>query len=398
MGLGSLLRTAGPRGAVDLEQRALPPGAQLTYPGGAGHPAWGLVDGEPVDTDAALRLPAVWASVRLLADSVSTLPLEMLARGGDRPGPVPAWLDEPAAGMPLGEWLYAVMTSLLLRGNAYGLITARSGPGLLPAQVDLAHPDTVSVFVDPDTGRPTYRVGGQEFSREQVWHVRAFTLPGVLLGMSPVDYARQAIGLGLGAERFGASFFGSGAVPSLIIRSLNPDLNAEEAARLKAGVMESQRRRTPMVVNPATEVTPISLRPDEAQFIETARFNVSQVARVFGVPVEMIGGDSGGSLTYSNTEARALDFVRYSLRPWLVRLETAVSRLLPPGQTVRFDANDLLRGTTSERYAAHESALRAGWTSPNEVRQAEGLPPLAGPLRAVPDREVPDRDEDEAVS
>ncbi|WP_158228038.1 phage portal protein [Pseudonocardia sp. MH-G8] len=378
MGLGALLAGVGGR-----EVRALPPGALLTHPAGSGHATWALPDGEAVDTDAALRLPAVWACVRLLADSVSTLPVDVFA--GARSVRTPRLLVEPAAGQPLHEWLYAVVTSLLLRGNAYGLITARSGAALWPAQVELVHPDLVGVTAHPTTGVPTYRIGGRAYGSDEVWHVRAHVLPGVLLGMSPVEYARQSIGLGLGAERFGASFFGSGAVPSLLIKSMNPDLDQHEADAVKAAVITSQRTRTPMVLNPSTEITPISLRPDEAQFVETQRLNVAQIARVFGVPVEMIGGDAGGSLTYSNTEARALDFVRYCLSPWLVRVETALGRLLPRGQHAKFNPDALLRGTTSERYTAHEAALRAGWLTVDEVRALEDLPPLPRPAAAPAD-------------
>ena len=126
------------------------------------------------------------------------------------------------------------------------------------------------------------------------------------------------------------------------------------------------------------QFTPIAIAPEESQFIETQRFTVAQIARVFGVPPEMVGSDAGNSLTYSNVESRALDFLRYSVQPWLIRLETALSGVLPRDQFVRFNAGGLLRATTKDRYEAHEVALRAGFLTINEVRALEDLPPLEG--------------------
>lgn len=367
MGLGRLLVRSAP-----AEHTRAEPGemtlADLLADTGAPTAA-----GVPVTPDRALALPAVWAAARLLADSVAMLPLDVY-RGGEQVDP-PRLLVEPAAGLALPEWLGQVMYSLLLRGNAYGVVVARSGRWLTPAQVELVNPDAVTVLPD-EHGVPVYRVGGQVVDRHDVWHVRAHTMPGQTCGMSPIRYARETIGLGLAAERFGAEFFGSGAVPSAIIKSLDPTLGPEEAQALKAAWLKAQRTRQPMVMNAATEFSALSIAPEEAQFIESARWNVAQVARVFGVPAEMIGGESGGSLTYSNTEARALDFVRYSLGPWVVRLEAALGRLVPAGHRVRFNPDALLRGTTSERYAAHASALAAGWLTVAEVRALEDLPPL----------------------
>jgi HK97 family phage portal protein len=122
----------------------------------------------------------------------------------------------------------------------------------------------------------------------------------------------------------------------------------------------------------------LAVSPTDAQWIEQQRFTVADVARVFGVAPEMIGGEAGGSLTYANVEGRALDFLRYSVNPWLVRLETGLATLLPRGQTVKFNAGGLLRSTTQERYAAYSVALDKGFLTLDEVRQLEDRPPLPG--------------------
>jgi HK97 family phage portal protein len=332
-----------------------------------------------VTPDTALRLSAVWACVRLLADTVSTLPLDTFR--GDEEITAPPLLTSPAAGWSLPEWLYAAMVSLLLRGNAWGLITARSGPRLTPAQVELVNPDNVTVNVEAN-GSITYRYKGRVIDPGDLWHVRAFVYPGSPVGLSPVSYAMETIGLSLAVQRFGREFFNSGASPSGIL-SVNAPLSSEKIEEVKFRISAATHgKREPLVVGSSGATgdpitwTSLSINPNESQFIESRKLGVAEIARTFGVPPEMIGGEAGNSLTYATVEGRALDFLRYSLQPWLVRLETAIGELLPRGQTVKFNANALLRGTTLERYQAHEIALASGWLTVEEVRALEDLGPM----------------------
>jgi phage portal protein BeeE len=229
--------------------------------------------GVPVGTDQALRLSAVWACVRLPADAVSTLPLDVYRRGERDPLPeLPPLLRQPAAGMSLNEWLYAVMVSLLLRGNAHGIVTGRSGSTLLPVQCDLAHPDRLGVTVLPD-GRVQYRLNGKELDPADVWHVRAYAFPGTVLGLSPVEYARQTIGLGLGAEKFAAQFFGDGSIPSGVIYA-DRDPKKEGAAKLKAEWMAARKNNREPAVLSGARFEPIQVRPEESQFLATLDSNV----------------------------------------------------------------------------------------------------------------------------
>lgn len=333
--------------------------------------------GQDVGIESAQRLSAVWACVRLLADTVSTLPVDVYREGTAEPLPTPPLLRSPAAGMPLQAFLEATMRSLLLRGNAYGLITARSGATMLPAQVELVHPDLVSAERS-ESGAIGYRINGTEYAREDVWHVRAFVMPGALLGLAPIEYARQAIGLGLAAEQYGASFFGDGATPSGVLVT-EQTLNGEQVDRIKErwNVIH-QRKRDIAVLAGGLDFKAISIAPEESQFIETTRANVATVARFYGVPPEMIGGEAGGSLTYANVEQRALDFLAYSLTPWLVRLETALSELLPARQSVKFNPGGLLRTSLRERYEAHRIGIESGFLTVDEARALEDLPPLRG--------------------
>jgi len=338
----------------------------------------------PVNPSTAMQHSAVWACVNLIAGSISTLPLAAYRRGDRDPLPdLPPILRAPAAGWSLPDFLYAALQRLL-RGNTYGLIVDRAGAGLLPAQVELLAPERVGVTVP--NGAVVWRVDGQEVDPASIWHVRGFAAPGQIVGLSPIQHARQAIGLGLGAEKYAARFFGDSAIPSGVI-STDQRISAEDANIIKERweVVHGGGRRDIAVFGNAAKFQPITIPPEEAQFLETTRANVATIARYFGVQPELIGGESGGSLTYANVEQRALDFLTFGLRPWLVRLEVALSALLASKTDVKFNAAALVRTDLLTRYQAHESAIRAGWKLRSEVRDLEDLPPIPG----IDDQEGP---------
>jgi HK97 family phage portal protein len=341
----------------------------------------------PVNPTTALQHSAVWACVDLIASAISTLPLYAYRRGDRDPLPdLPPILRQPSATMNLPDWLYAALQSLLLRGNCYGQIVDRAGAGLLPAQVELLAPDRVAVNVP--NGSIEYRIDGQEVDPASIWHVKAYTSAGNVTGLSPIAYARQAVGLGMAAEKFAAQFFGDSAIPTGIITTPN-NVNQDHARDLKERWAATYGRpwshRNIAVLGGDAKFQAITIPPEESQFLETTKANVATVARYFRVQPELIGGESGGSLTYADVEQRALDFLQFGLAPWLVRMETAISALLSSTTTVKFNAGALVRTDLLTRYQAHESAIRARWKLPSEVRELEDLPPVAG----IDDQEPP---------
>jgi HK97 family phage portal protein len=333
--------------------------------------------GQPVTPDRALRLGVVFACVRLLADSVATLPLHVYRDDDRDPLPTPRLLARPSADHPdLADWLWATMACLLTRGNAWGLVTDRAG--VLPAQVDLLDPARVTVQEDRDAP-PVIRLDGREVDRGELWHVKAYPVAGSILGMSPVAYAREAIGLGLAAQQFGARFFGDGATPQGVLTS-EQVVNAETAESLSARWEKSHGgRRRIAVLGSGAKFQAVSIRPDEAQFIETQKLNAAQIAAIYGVPAGMLPGvELAGHEDYSSPEQRSTDMLVWTLRPWLHRVERAVSTLLPRTQQARFNAGAMVRATLRERYEAHGLGIQAGWLLPSEVRELEDLPPVAG--------------------
>jgi HK97 family phage portal protein len=341
--------------------------------------------GEPVTIESALRLSTVWGCVRLLADSVSTLPLHVY-RGDDRdPIPTPRLLQRPSADFPeLADWLWAVMASLLLRGNAWGLVTDRRGAGLLPSQVDLVHPDRVAITTNGD-GLRVIRIGGVEQNPADVFHVKAFPWPGQLEGLSPIAYAREGIGLGLAAERYGAKFFGDSAIPSGVLTS-DQHIKSADADTLKERWKARHKgRRDIAVLGDGAKFQPITIAPEESQFIQTQKFSVSTICRIYGIPPEMVAGETAGHEAYTSPEMRGTDFLTFTLRPWLLRIERAVSGLLPSTQTAKFNAGGMVRATLLDRYTAHKLGIEAGWLLRSEVRELEDRPPIPG----IDDQEPP---------
>jgi HK97 family phage portal protein len=171
--------------------------------------------------------------------------------------------------------------------------------------VELLAPERVTVEVN---GRVICRIDGQEVDPASIWHVKAFTAPGQVLGLSPIAHARQAIGLGLGAEKYAAKFFGESGIPSGVLTS-DQDIKPERAEQLKMRWnARHQGNRDIAVLGSGARFQAVTIPPEEAQFLETTQANVRTIARYFGVQPELIGADSGNSLTYANVEQRALDF------------------------------------------------------------------------------------------
>jgi HK97 family phage portal protein len=341
-----------------------------------------------VTTESAMRLSAVWACVRLLAGVGSTLPLDTyrIVNGVTSQVRRPSLFDQPSPGVALPTWLYQVWSSLLTDGNAYGVAT-EFGANSYPSSVELLDPSLVSWRPDADAGwvalldgRPVDR-----WPNGPLWHVPLFTMPGAPYGLSPVQNARQSIAAGIAAESFGSQFFTAGGNPNAILYS-ESELSAEQAAGIKSAfTAATSMNREPAVMGAGLRYERIQVSPEEAQFLDTQRFTVEQIARIYGVFPEMIGGaTSGSNVTYANREQRAADWLTFGLMPYLIPIEEALSSLVPRPQRVRFNTDALLRSDTKTRYEAHAIGLSAGFLTVDEVRALEDLEPLDEPEPVEP--------------
>jgi len=341
--------------------------------------------GKTVNTDTAMRLAAVWSCVNLLTDIVAPLPWHSYKRdseGVERRLPDHPLLINPSnePSLSAADWRAQVMRSLLLRGNAYGLIK-KTGAFGEPTQIQMIHPDYVSVVRLGPMGPFEFRVLGERKDLWQaggdLWHVPAYLVPGSPVGLSPIDYGRQSVGLGLATESFGAQWFGDSAIPSGILHT-DQTLTSEQAAQAKQRWNETiQGNRGTAVLGSGISYKSVQVSPSESQFLDAMKFNVTQIARLFGIPPEMIGGDSGGSMTYSNVETRMQMLYQLSGRVWISRLEFALSQLLRTNVNVRANTEDLLRTDADTRTKIQVQRLRAGTRSVDEIRAEDNLPPLA---------------------
>lgn len=388
--------------------------------------------GVDVSPESAMRLGAVWAAVRLLSETISTLPLHVYQRGdaglGQRADTnrVSLLLANPTpmvSGMQFREVLQA---HLLLWGNAYAAIL-RNGAGE-PVELVPVLPQFVRVSLTASR-RLVYDVvlpGSNlpiRLDQADMLHIAGLSFDGIK-GLSVVRYAAQAIGLGIAAEAYGATFFGNASQPAGYI-SVPEKLTKEQAQVLReqwqsiyGGVANSHKTA---VIPGGGTFNKITIPNNEAQFLESRKFQITDIARWFRVPPHMIGDLERA--TFSNIEHQSLEFVQHSLRPWLVRWEQEINRkLFPPvpvalgeGDEIltgpspfyaEFNVDGLLRGDLNTRSDYYVKARQWGWLSVNDIRRKENMTPVDGgdvyltplnmqSLADPPDNEADDDGEDE---
>lgn len=347
------------------------------YWGSSGTSAAGVT----VNHETALNLLTVYGCVSLISDTIATLPLDVYRRGADgEPVPLqtPRWLEQPNQGADRTQFLTQILTSLLLDGNAYLLAFPFVSA---PQRLEIIHPDDVQIR--EEQGVSVYYLKGRRWSDpDSLLHLRGITLPGQIKGLSPVESARQALGLGLAAQEFGARFFGSGQNLSGVIE-VPGEMTQDQAAliRQKWARDHSGMRNAhePGVLVGGASWKPISVTPEQAQFLDTRRFSATEIAaQMFLVDPTLLGiASSGQSLTYANLEQRGIHLAQYTLMRWIVRLERAFSMMLPRPQYVKFNVNGLQRADLKTRYEAYQIGLAgAPFLTPDEARSKEELGPM----------------------
>lgn len=346
---------------------------------------WTAYQGGVVTADSSMRLSAVFACLRLLSEAISTLPLDtFMRRNGTRQPyrPRPAYLSfQPEQGSRI-DYLSQVMLSLLTDGNAF-VATPRDSLGV---PYDLVVLDPCLVSVDRYAGEIRYRVGGRPVDMpNDLMHIKGMTLPGQLRGLSPIAYARETIGLGLAAQRFGQAFFENGALPGAVIEA--PGTMSDPAIKRfretwNAGHQGVANAHRIGVLSEGAKLSKVSVAPNDAQFLETRAFQVPDVARIFGVPPHLIADASNSTSWGSGLQEQNLAFGQFSLRPWIERIEDAHGRLLTthglPDVFVKLNLDALLRASLKDRYESYAIGIENQFLLRNEVRKLEDMPPLPG--------------------
>jgi HK97 family phage portal protein len=320
--------------------------------------------------DQALGLPALYSGARLLADSVASLPLRIYTRTGSRGHAQryygPTIFDKPSVEGTVFDWMFTAMTSLVLQGNAWGYVTGRDGYGF-PTGIEWIPPDDVDCVDDEmqpwNPLRTRIYVYGRLMQRDELFHVKAFSLAGRTEGISLLRAFAMTILAGIEAQRYGTDWYRSGGFPPGTFENTEIEISADQAEEVRALLTNTIQRRQPLVYGRDWKYTPISVPPNEAQFINAMQLNATQIAAILGLPPDRLGGSTGDSLHYSTQEQSVLQVIE-ALRPWLVRLETAFFELLPQNRYVRFNADALLKTDLQTR------------TNIYQIRDLEDLEPL----------------------
>lgn len=334
--------------------------------------------GERIDEWTALGVSSVISSVSLLADTVASMPLRSfeIDRAGKRVMiPLPKVIADPDPESNTYELIHQMMASLALHGNAYVHID-RNSRGEMIGLVPL-HPYQMQVLPTGDmTGRRYLHLGNQ-IPREDILHLRWFTPPQSLVGISPLNQTRNLVGLSIAMDRHLAQFYGEGGTPSSVLET-DQKLNLEQARVIQATwEATNKRHRKPAVLSDGLKWRPITTSAADNQMIESREQLIRDIARVFRIPAHLIGA-TGDSQTYQNVEQASLNFLTHTIAPWLRRIEVGLSKVLDQGTDVAFDTSVLLRTDALTRAQVNELNIKMGARTPNEVRQIEGLEPYKG--------------------
>ena len=358
----------------------------------------GTASGKYVTERSAMQMTVVYCCVRILSEAVASLPLQFYRYtddgGKEKAVEHPLYFllhDEPNPEMTSFIFRETLMTHLLLWGNAYSQII-RNGKGevvaLYPLMPDRMKVDrdehgrlyyeyTVYDSDDVDGRKGTNKVGRTvRLQPHDVLHIPGLGFDG-LVGYSPIAMAKNAIGLAIATEEYGSKFFANGAAPSGVLEhpgTIKDPSKVRESWQATFGGSGNANKIA--VLEEGMKYTPISISPEQAQFLETRKFQIDEIARIFRVPPHMIGDLEKSS--FNNIEQQCLEFVKYTLDPWVSRWEQAMVRaLLTPDEKkkyfFKFNVDGLLRGDYQSRMNGYATARQNGWMSANDIRELENL-------------------------
>lgn len=353
--------------------------------------------GKYVTEQSAMQITAVYSCVRILSEAIASLPLQFYriteSGGKEKATDKPLYFllhDEPNPEMTSFVFRETLMTHLLLWGNAFAQII-RNGKGeivsLYPLMPDRMKVDrdergklyyeyTVYQSDDVSGRKKTDRVGKTvRLTPYDVLHVPGLGFDG-LVGYSPIAMAKNAIGLAIAAEEYGSTFFANGGRPSGVLEFPGTLKNPENVRESWAQTYGFGGANKVVVLEEGMKYSPIAIPPEQAQFLETRKFQIDEIARIFRVPPHMVGDLDKSS--FSNIEQQSLEFVKYTLDPWVCRWEQAmVKALLAPEEKktyfFRFNVDGLLRGDYESRMRGYSIARQNGWMSGNDIRELENL-------------------------
>ena len=348
--------------------------------------------GKRVNERSAMQMTAVYSCVRILSEAVASLPIHVYkyndSGGKEKALDHPLYFllhDEPNPEMTSFVFRETLMTHLLLWGNAYAQII-RNGKGevvglypLMPDRMRVDRDENGQLYYEYNLSSddaPTMKGSAVVLKPSDVLHVPGLGFDG-LVGYSPIAMAKNAIGLAIAAEEYGSKFYANGAAPSGVLEHpgtiKDPSRVRESWTQTFGGSANANKIA---VLEEGMKYTPISISPNEAQFLETRKFQINEIARIFRVPPHMVGDLEKSS--FSNIEQQSLEFVKYTLDPWVSRWEQSMIRSLLTADEkstyfIKFNVDGLLRGDYQSRMNGYAIGRQNGWMSANDIRELENL-------------------------
>jgi HK97 family phage portal protein len=336
--------------------------------------------GQTVTDQSAMQLMAVWRCRHLIADMVSGCPIDEFVRDGDERHPVPSspFVLDPAEHVDANDWRYQLVFSAASCGNGFAYGTQYDDRGFV-VKAETVPVSEVSVtqkggFLAP----PVYKLGGKVVDTDRVLHLRAFgPMPGSVMGLNPIEYARATIGLGLAVREFGADWYETGGHPTTALVTDGP-LEDGDALRAKEKFREATTNDHIVALGNGWKLESVQVNPDDALFLAATNATGVDICGFYGIPPSLLGyaPPAGGTLTYQNGEQRMLDLLTMTLQWWFSRLERAITRQLQPGRYVKCNIDGLLRSDAVTRWKIHDLAVRLGARNLDEVREKEDTAPL----------------------
>ena len=358
---------------------------------------WRTTSGKPVNETTAMQTTAVYACVRILSEAIASLPVHVYQYkdGGGKEMVIDHPLyqvlhDEPNPEMTSFVFRETLMSHLLIWGNAYAQII-RDGAGrvlglypLLPNKMDVQRDDKGKIYYvysrSSDENPNFKEYGDIKLKKEDVLHITGLGFDG-LIGYSPIAMAKNAVGMTLACEEYGASFFANGANPGGVLE--HPGV-LKDSSKVRdswnAVYRGTSNAHKIAVLEEGMKYQQVGIPPEEAQFLETRKFQINEIARLYRIPPHMVGDLEKSS--FSNIEQQSLEFVKYTLDPWVIRWEQSLQKaLLLPGEKgkyfIKLNVDGLMRGDYQSRMNGYSIGRQNGWLSANDIWEMEDMNPLS---------------------
>jgi HK97 family phage portal protein len=337
--------------------------------------------GVSANYEEMISIPAVWKALLLTAGVVSVMPVNAYRDLDDERSELPTLprlLREPSANVSFPDWVFQIVESMIMHGDAVGVIVSRDNR-LTPTQIEIVDPKIVSVKLNRSTGTYDWFVDRKPVPDYDIWHLPGRPKLGTPFGVGLIEKMAQTAGIAIAARKYEAQWYGDGAHPTSIIRP-EIDPGPVGAQALKDKILSIVRgNREPLILPPKTEFDTLQADPVTSALLDALRHNSTDIAHFVGIPPELVGGSTGDSMTYSNTEGRVIDLLTFGVQFWMSKLEYKLSKTIAPRPVyVKFDEEYIKRTDVRTKVETLIAQVAGGLLTQNEARNVLNRQSLPG--------------------